>query len=130
MLGPEEAVRFHGHKGPYLAWGYRAARLAEERLSPKGLKDLVCRARLPLRTPYTCILDGVQTGSRCTLGKCNLVVEEGDEVVLVFECNGRVLRVKPAIDLEGVSKKYGLEEGFEYVLSSPSSFLFEVSVDG
>jgi len=58
------------------------------------------------------------------------VVEEGDEVVLVFECNGRVLRVKPAIDLEGVSKKYGLEEGFEYVLSSPSSFLFEVSVDG
>jgi len=58
------------------------------------------------------------------------VVEEGDEVVLVFECNGRILRVKPAIDLEEVSGRYGLRESFEYVLSSPSSFPFEVSVDG
>ena len=130
MLGPEEAARFHGHKGPFLAWGYRAARLAEEVLRPSGLKSLVCRARLPLRTPFTCILDGVQAGSRCTLGKGNLKVEDGERIELSFECGERKLVIRPAINLEELGQREDMEEAFYRVLSMPERDLFEVVVYG
>jgi len=128
MLDPEEAARFHGHKGPFLAWGYRAARLAEKLLKPRGLKDLVCEARLPLRTPYTCILDGVQAGSRCTLGKCNLRAEEGDEVVLVFRSGGRAVEIRPALDLRALASEGDMEKAFYRVLSMPQDDLFKLIV--
>ena len=130
MLSPEEAARFHGHKGPYLAWGYRAAKLAVEALSPKGIKDMVCRARVPPRTPFTCVLDGVQAGSCCTVGKGNLEVEWGDEIVLVFECNGRRLEIRPKADLDGLMRRLGQEEAFHVVLSLPPNVLFEVKEGG
>ena len=129
MLSPEEAVRFHGHAGPLLAWGYRAGRLATEKLKPNGIKEMSCIAKLPLEIPYTCILDGVQAGSYCTLGKQNLKVELGDEVELIFRCNGRILKVVPTLDLKRLLLKYGKREAYKLVMKMSENQLFRVVVE-
>ena len=78
----EEAARFHGHLGPWLVVGYRAGLRALEVLG----KNLRCSVKLPLRTPYTCLLDGLQASSGCTLGKGLIEVSEGDkyDIHIVF----------------------------------------------
>ncbi|RLE91204.1 MAG: hypothetical protein DRJ55_05935 [Thermoprotei archaeon] len=126
MLSPEEAVKFHGHAGPFLAWGYRAGRLATEKLKPNGIKEMSCVAKLPLEIPYTCIVDGVQAGSCCTLGKQNLKVEPGDEVELTFKCNGRILKVAPALDLKRFLLRHGKREAYKLVMKMSENMLFRM----
>lgn len=84
MLSLEEAVRMHGHKGPWLVLGYRAGLRALEILKPEDEHDLVCKVKCPLRTPYTCSIDGIQASTGCTLGKMSISVEEHDEIEFSF----------------------------------------------
>ncbi len=73
---PEELVplkRFHGHLGPYVVIGYRMGRLARERFDGK-MTAVVFAGRHP---PMSCLIDGVQFTTGCTLGKNNIVVREG-----------------------------------------------------
>ncbi|MBN2536938.1 formylmethanofuran dehydrogenase subunit E family protein [candidate division WOR-3 bacterium] len=65
------ATGFHGHLGPWLALGLRAGLRARQALDagPFRLRAVV---RCPGRTPWSCLLDGVQFGSGCTLGKGNI----------------------------------------------------------
>jgi len=78
---PEELKllkKFHGHLGPYVVVGYRMGALARERLV--GKLKAVCFTGS--KTPLSCIVDGVQFSSSCTLGKGNItVVESGDAKV-------------------------------------------------
>ncbi len=78
---PEELKilkKFHGHLGPYVVVGYRMGALARERLSGK-LKAVSFTGTSP---PISCIVDGVQFSSSCTMGKGNIsIVEAGDAKV-------------------------------------------------
>jgi len=90
----EEATRFHGHKGPWLVIGYKAGLRALEVLG-SGIR---CSVRLPPSTPYTCLVDGIQCSSGCTLGKGLIEVLEGDEnsMLIVFRSgDGKTLELKP-----------------------------------
>jgi formylmethanofuran dehydrogenase subunit E len=65
---------FHGHLGPYVVIGYRMGSLAKAELIGKT-KAVV---RSGLRPPLSCLADGVQFSSGCTLGKGNIeVLDEG-----------------------------------------------------
>jgi hypothetical protein len=70
---------FHGHLGPYVVIGYRMGRLALSELDSEGHFGISAEVHSPRRTPKSCLIDGVQLGSGCTLGKGNIVVEEGPE---------------------------------------------------
>jgi formylmethanofuran dehydrogenase subunit E len=78
---PEELKllkRFHGHLGPYVVIGYRMGALAREKLSGK-LKAVSFTGTTP---PLSCIVDGVQFSSSCTMGKGNItIIEAGDAKV-------------------------------------------------
>ncbi len=124
MLDPDEAVKFHGHPGPFLAWGYRAALLAVKKLEPKDHRDMFCTAIVPLRPPYSCILDGIQSGSPCTLGKQNLKVVSGSGVTVVFKSSRGKIRLKPALDLEQILREKGERAAYEDVISRKDSELF------
>lgn len=126
MLDPDEAVKFHGHPGPFLAWGYRAALLAVKKLEPKDHRDMFCMAIIPLQLPYSCILDGIQSGSPCTLGKLNLKVVPGSEVTIVFKSNKGEIRLRPALDLEQILRKRGERAAYEDIISREDSELFIV----
>lgn len=80
MLDYINTVRFHGHDGPFLALGYKIGEYARERLKPSGIMELRTRVLLKkIEKPYTCILDGIQCSTTCTIGKGNIEIEEGDD---------------------------------------------------
>jgi len=84
-LSLDETARLHGHKGPFLVIGYRAGLKALEKLKPKDEFDLTAILYIPSITPYTCMADGVQGATRCTLGKGNIAIINSDEFKIVFE---------------------------------------------
>jgi len=65
---------FHGHLGPYAVLGYKMGKIACEHLGsdPFAKKVTVSTGTTP---PISCIIDGIQLGSGCTLGKGNITVE-------------------------------------------------------
>ena len=84
MLSYEEAVRFHGHNGPFLAMGYRMGQFANRRLMSKRIMDMSCVVNVPIRKPFTCVVDGIQCATNCTFGKGNVElkqIESGVDVV-------------------------------------------------
>ncbi len=73
FLTLEDAAALHGHLGPFLVIGHRIGAHAVEKLKPKNEFCLEVIAYLPAKTPYTCILDGLQCSTKCTLGKGNII---------------------------------------------------------
>jgi len=79
----ERAAKFHGHLGPYLVLGMKMGLLAKNKLdaTPFEIKAEIHTER---KTPRSCILDGIQFTSGCTLGKGNIDVVESDEIFGIF----------------------------------------------
>lgn len=69
---------FHGHLGPYVVLGYRMGVLALDTLGAGGHFDVSAEVHSVLQPPASCLIDGVQLGSGCTLGKRNITVEGAD----------------------------------------------------
>ncbi|HOW69865.1 MAG TPA: formylmethanofuran dehydrogenase subunit E family protein [Phycisphaerae bacterium] len=66
---------FHGHLGPWLVTGALVGQDAIQRLNTPGHWKIDVTCWMPSdkhRTPFTCILDGLQASSGATLGKQNI----------------------------------------------------------
>ncbi len=83
------AVEFHGHGGPFMTIGLRMGLYALERLDCKGWFDVGCRVKLRWRPPDSCVIDGIQSSTGCTMGKHNIEVVEGNGVSATFTSRGR-----------------------------------------
>ncbi len=67
----KNAARFHGHLGPWLVIGLRAGIYARRRF--KCSQFQICATVFcPSKPPVRCVIDGVQLGAGCTLGKGNI----------------------------------------------------------
>ena len=126
------AKEFHGHRGPFLILGLRIGLTALRLLDAEGWFDLKCRVRLPLRVPETCLLDGIQFSTGCTLGKRNIEVEEGEEIEAFFEKRdgGRInIKVRPEALIrirEALSRGMeGMMEEAEHLLKASDEELLE-----
>ena len=77
----EEAVKFHGHRCPGLALGYRAAGIAMEELhaTRSGDEDL-----LAIVENDACGVDAIQYVTGCTIGKGNLIFRDFGKQVYTF----------------------------------------------
>ncbi|WP_019176878.1 formylmethanofuran dehydrogenase subunit E family protein [Methanomassiliicoccus luminyensis] len=96
----EELKRFHGHLGPYAVIGYRMGEIARKRF-PQRIYAIVHSGT---QRPLSCLADGVQMSSCCTLGKSNISVREDNEVRAEFSDGTSHLEisarpeVRPGID--------------------------------
>ncbi len=119
----DETARLHGHKGPWLVLGYKAGMKARDILKPATEHDLYCIVYLPLKTPFTCIIDGLQGATGCTLGKLNIEAREADEdsikIVIKNRKNDKTIefRLKKGVSREIREKntKEGLERSAKWV---------------
>jgi len=95
VLSLEDAGAFHGHLGPFLVIGYRVGRYIVEKLEPIDEFDLFISVAIPLKTPYSCILDGIQCSTKCTLGKWNINWQESNEFLIKAKNRntGKILKV-------------------------------------
>lgn len=87
------AIEFHGHDGPFMTIGLRMGLIALEMLDCKGWFDLNCEARLNWRPPDSCVIDGIQSSTGCTMGKKNISVVEKEGVEAVFKSKGKSLTI-------------------------------------
>ena len=78
--------QFHGHIGPYAVIGYRMGKIANEKLGkdPFNKKAQVWTGSVP---PMSCVIDGIQMSSGCTIGKGNLKLLSGKIPKALFLTN-------------------------------------------
>jgi len=72
----DRGILLHGHCGPFLIAGIRMGLLALEFLDSSGYFGIQAESETGTITPLSCLTDGVQIGSGCTLGKGNIQVTD------------------------------------------------------
>ncbi len=133
---PRDAVldmisEFHGHLGPYVVVGYRMGLVGNKMLG----KDAFHKSAIVLtggKTPRSCVVDGVQLSSGCTLGKGNIAVLDHGKVTAIFTSkkDDRAVRVSLRKEHEEkiISTSTEAMEGLaEELYSLTDEELFEVS---
>lgn len=123
----EDLAAFHGHLGPYIVLGYRIGRYIRSTFcgDPFRLTAIVHCSGSP---PDSCIVDGVQIGSGCTLGKGNIRVVAGDRLCCEFSADGRRILVTPrpfAAPERGDDYDLMIEELAEQLYTMPDGTLFD-----
>lgn len=90
----KQIEKFHGHLGPYLVIGYKMGIIANKKLGsdPFTKRAIVWTGTKP---PLSCIIDGLQMSSGCTLGKGNIIIrKEGLPQVTFLNNNGNKVEIK------------------------------------
>ncbi len=91
------AVEFHGHLGPYLICGVKMGLLALRLLGSRGYSKLTVTAETGITPPVSCLIDGLQMATGCTLGKGNIAVLGGGHprAVVRFEGQSVAIELRP-----------------------------------
>jgi len=74
-----DAARFHGHLGPFLVVGVRMGLAAVRGLGLYGLEGKIAVRLLP---PFSCVIDGVQVATHCTVGNRKLIVQNSNDAIM------------------------------------------------
>ncbi len=101
-----EAVRFHGHLGPFLVIGVRMGLFVLKILDPKGKrsKEMHAEFQIPILPPFSCVLDGVQVTTGCTVGNQRLHINNSErDIEASFEL-AEASKVSVSVNSEIVSK--------------------------
>lgn len=132
----KDAATLHGHLGPFLVIGVRMGKAARQILNSENEESRELRAsvRLPFLTPFSCILDGIQSATHCTLGNQRLRVEKSrQKITAQFETTGSdktlLISVNPKIvqELEDKMSKGATSEYLaEAIASTPEHQLFKI----
>ena len=129
----EKAADFHGHLGPFLVLGARMGIFALRELgSPEheGISALVKTGDTP---SLSCILDGVQISTGCTMGKGNINTVPLGRAEAEFTSGDKVLTVRvkdPILDeIKRWRERYSTLEEIALSISARSDDeLFEAVV--
>ena len=81
----KEAVKFHGHLGPYLVLGILAGEFALKRLRCKKYFGLEVRVWGTDKKPKSCFIDGLQLSTGATYGKGNIRQLNGSKMKIEFQ---------------------------------------------
>lgn len=121
----ELGVRLHGHRGPFLACGIRMGLLALRLLDSAGYAGIEAVAETGSSPPVSCLVDGLQVSTGCTVGKGNLMVVEGGRPAARFSAGGRSVRIalREEVARDILANGAG-EEQVEWILTASEEELF------
>ena len=119
-LDPDELIEngtaFHGHLGPFLVVGIRMGIVALKELNSCGYSDMDVLVETGTTPPISCLIDGIQVSTGCTLGKGNVhvITNEKPKPKAVFTgvaSGGKTLEIelKPEI-MKAILKSGAIEE--------------------
>jgi len=118
--------KLHGHLGPYVIIGYKMGALARKKLGEGMMFATVETGHVK---PLSCIIDGIQFSTSCTLGKGNLEVKDNHIPRASFKKGDKMFRLRlkddvwKKIERETVPEKE-LELSIHYY-NVPDEELFE-----
>ena len=93
------ARKFHGHLGPFLVIGVRMGESALKQFNLIGNERLDLRAnvKVPLQTPFSCLLDGIQIATTCTIGNQRLTIQNAQNIQATFTTQKQAKTIKITI---------------------------------
>ncbi|MEM3507083.1 MAG: formylmethanofuran dehydrogenase subunit E family protein [Candidatus Bathyarchaeia archaeon] len=82
----KKAEEFHGHLGPFLVLGLKAGLfgLKKLKIDKNKNKELLTTAMLDYSIPFSCIIDGLQISTGCTIGNKRLIVKNSSNFLIEF----------------------------------------------
>ena len=125
----QDLARFHGHLGPFIVLGYRIGRYALRELGgdPFSVQAEVYCSGI---TPQSCLADGVQLGSGCTLGKGNIDLIRSERVFCIFSAEEKKITITPhpfkPLSPEDPDYELNIERYAETLYHLPDGELFRV----
>jgi formylmethanofuran dehydrogenase subunit E len=145
MLKPSEltaiiefARKLHGHVGPFLVIGVKMGIAAKKALniSESECTLLTAEVAVPLQPPFSCLLDGVQVSTTCTIGNQRLQIKKSKTIQATFRSskNAKTVRITLAQsfseELEQKLKKDKLDEAFSWDVAELSeSNIFNIALE-
>lgn len=114
---PSIAKWFHGHYQPYIALGIRMGEFAMKLLDAKR-HELIIITETGTRPTFSCMTDGLQLATGCTIGNGRLSVLEKGKLAATFTKDDRQLRVEARefkFDIDYINKAEN-EEIFSWTL--------------
>lgn len=84
-----EAVKFHGHLGPYLVLGVLAGETALKKLKCRRYFGLKVKVRGVDKKPKSCLIDGLQLSTGATYGKGNISKSTGRRIKIYICGRGK-----------------------------------------
>ncbi len=123
-------TEFHGHLGPFVVVGYRMGVVANRLLGA----DAFAKTAIALtggKPPRSCVIDGIQLSSGCTIGKGTIGMIDQGEVASIFlsRKDSRRVRISLRQDrLEEISsvQDEDMEELARRLYSLDDEELFEI----
>ncbi|UCB60974.1 MAG: formylmethanofuran dehydrogenase subunit E family protein [Candidatus Bathyarchaeota archaeon] len=94
----EKAAEFHGHLGPFLVIGVRIGLIGLKEISKHNGEQLTIDLSLPLHVPFSCIIDGLQVTTHCTVGNQKLSVRDSGSVKARFIGENKGVEVMIALN--------------------------------
>lgn len=86
----KKAEEFHGHLGPFLVIGVRMGLIGVKKLEVKeNSEKLRITAMLKYQVPFSCVVDGIQVATKCTLGNQKLTLINSSGIRAEFELQQR-----------------------------------------
>ena len=106
--------------------------LAKRTLKSNGFSDLSATVNTGNKPPLSCVVDGIQVATGCTLGKGNIAVTNLSELSAVFRAKRQAIQVKMKTkvfqslkaELHGNPEK--MEETARKISSIPDAKLFSI----
>jgi formylmethanofuran dehydrogenase subunit E len=94
----KKAADFHGHLGPFLVIGVRMGLIGVRELEVKGNDEMLhVTAMLKYSVPFSCVVDGIQVATKCTIGNKKLRLRSSSGIATRFELQ-RGEQVTVAVD--------------------------------
>ena len=132
-----KAEEFHGHLGPFLVLGVRMGLVGVRELGAKeNAEKLRVTVMSKYSVPFSCVIDGIQVATKCTVGNKKLRVKNSSGIAAKFELQNRrcvSVAVNPVafnkLKSQLLSKNVSSEELRELaqlVISMPEEELFIV----
>jgi formylmethanofuran dehydrogenase subunit E len=106
----EKVVDFHGHLCPGIAYGYRAALAAMERLGKRAEDEEI----VAIVENDSCSVDAIQVITGCTFGKGNLIYKDFGKQVYTFfrRSTGEGFRISVVYQREETPEEKAVWEKF------------------
>lgn len=86
MHSIKKAADFHGHLGPFLVLGVRMGLIGVRELGVKENDEMLrVTAMLKHSVPFSCVVDGIQVATKCTIGNKRLRLRNFSGIAAKFE---------------------------------------------
>ena len=134
----EYARKLHGHVGPFLVIGLKMGAAAKKALNISDTECtlLTAEVAVPLHPPFSCLLDGIQVSTTCTIGNQRLQVKNSKTIQATFTRQKDAKKVKITLtqnlseQLEQKQKQNQLTEELALEIADmPENQLFNITLE-